>query len=163
MNRRTFIGTGAVAGVGIATMGLKCGGPSVNGTVTIIMGAISELRVLFPTVPALDKVISLAKSFNEAWVAGKFDDARSFFENLDTTVGQVIADLGINASTRIKLLLASVGIAVRTIAALIKEQGDANLAVAGAVRQSAPRTVSRIEKLADAAAADQLLKAVMVP
>ena len=105
----------------------------------------------------LDKIAKLAHDFNDAWVAGKFDSARKFFENLDETVSLVINDLGINAGARVKLLLASLGIAVRTIAALIQEQGQANSVAA---RAADPATVNRIKQLADPAVADRLLKSV---
>lgn len=159
MNRRTFIGTSAVAGVGIAGMGLKCGGPSVSGIVTIISGAVAELRILFPAQETtLGKIVALANSFNSAWVAGKFADAKTLFLNLDTSVSQVIADLGLNASTRTKLLLASLGLAVRTIAALISEQ-----AVPEAMAAAGATTVDRVKTLADPNVADALLKAVTKP
>ena len=161
MNRRTFIGTSAVASVGIAGMGLKCGGPSVSGVVTIITGAVAELRILFPAQETtLSKIVSLANSFNAAWVAGKFADAKTFFLNLDTLVSQVIADLGLNATTRTKLLLASLGVAVRTIAALISEQAAAQPEAMRAESISSPQTTDRVKKLADPKVADDLLKAV---
>lgn len=159
MNRRTFIGTTAVAGAGLASMGLKCGGPSVRNTVTIIAGAIAELKPLFPNLDLLDKIITLANSFNNAWTAGKFNDARTFFLNLDTLVGQVIADLGVNATPRMKLILATLGIGVRTIAALIAEQANAQPAAAVAAKSRMPKAASRVEQLADPSAADALLKA----
>lgn len=154
MNRRTFISTSAVAGVALAGTGLKCGGRSISGTIQIIVGGITELKPLFPAhAAALDKIVNLATSFNEAWTAGKFEDAKTFFLNLDTLVGQVIADLGLNASTRVKLLLASIGIAVRVIAALIQE--DATPAAAAVVPKG---TVDRVRQLADDGAATTLLK-----
>jgi hypothetical protein len=65
-------------------------------------------------VAALDKIVKLAESFNADWTAGKFDSARAVFESLDSAVQQVISDLNINASPQAKLLLASVGIGVRS-------------------------------------------------
>jgi len=161
MNRRTFIGTGAVGVASIAvTSQINCGGKSVSGTVTLITGAITELKLLFPSASALDKIIKLATDFNADWVAGKFDSARTFFENLDLTVQQVMNDLGVSASPRAKLLLASVGIAVRVIASLISEQGAAEPRAARAAGAQAPATVSRVKQLSNAADADTILKAV---
>lgn len=162
MDRRNFIGntvTG-VAGFTIASQ-INCGGKSVSGTVTLITGAISELKLLFPAIPALDKIIKLATDFNADWIAGKFDSARTFFDNLDTTVQTVISDLGLNASARVKLLLASVGIGVRVIAALISEQGASQPKAMTAANATAPSTVNRVKQLANAAEAETILKAVM--
>ena len=141
-------------------MGLKCGGQSISGTVTIITGAVSELQILFPNESKLAQVIKLANDFNADWTAGKFDSAKTFFENLDVVVGQVISDLGLNASTRVKLLLATLGIAVRTVAALIQEQGNAQPSIAAKARAASPQTVDRVNELANDAVASQLLKAV---
>lgn len=161
MQRRDFIKGSAAGTASMVVVGaVGCGGKSVSGTVQLITGAIEELKILFPAVPLLDKVVALAKSFNAAWTAGKFDSARTFFENLDTTVQQVISDLGLNASTRVKLLLASVGIALRVIAAMIQEQGQANPAAVSAAQSTAPQTVNRVRQLANAGDADLILKAV---
>ncbi len=162
MNRRNFIqGTAAGAGSVLVLNAIGCGGKSVSGTVAIITGAVSELQILFPNEPLLGKVVKLASDFNSDWVAGKFDSAKTFFENLDTAVTQVINDLGINASPRGKLLLATLGIAVRTIAAIINEQGAQEPKAAAVAGASAPRTVSRIKSLANPNDADWILKAVI--
>lgn len=160
-SRRYFIKAGIAGGAGLALASqLDCGGKSVSGTVTIIAGAVEELQILFPSVPALAQALKLAKDFNADWTAGKFDSARKFFENLDTIVGQVISDLGVNASTRVKLLLATLGIAVRTIAALINEQAQTVSTLAGKARTANPRTADRVDELASAAVADRLLATV---
>lgn len=160
-SRRSFLrltGTGAAGFVVGSAIG--CGGKSVSGTVVLITGAVSELKAIYPNLPALDKIIKLAESFNADWVAGKFDSARAFFESLDSTVQQVIADLGVNASTRVKLLLASLGIAVRVIASLISEQGTANPAAEMTANAKAPATAKRVNQLANPDVAAQILKAV---
>jgi hypothetical protein len=158
MNRRNFI---QGAGIGVASVivveSVGCGGKSISGTVTLITGAISELKLLYPNLPVLDKIVKLSESFNADWVAGKFDTARTFFESLDTTVLQVMNDLGVNASPRAKLLLSTVGIAVRVIASLIAEQGQA--AGPQAIR-AAGKTADRIKQLSNAAEADWILRAV---
>ena len=100
----------------------------------------------------------VANDFNSAWVKGQFDSARQFFESLDETVTLVINDLGIGASTRVKLLLASLGIAVRTIAALISEQGQTQPKAAS---MAGAKTVNRVKQLANASDADWILKAVL--
>lgn len=161
MNRRqaiTSIGLGGGSALLFSQVG--CGGASVSGTVTILTGAVAELKILFPANALLGKIVSLATDFNKDWVAGNFDSARTLFDNLDTVVGQVISDLGVNATTRVKLLLAAVGIALRTIAAMIQEQGQNNSIAARRAGVAAPQTVSRVNQLADPAVADRLLNAV---
>lgn len=161
MNRRNFIQTSAVGIASAAVMNqMACGGTSVSGTVTILTGAVAELKILFPANALLGKIVSLATDFNKDWVAGNFDSARTLFDNLDTVVGQVISDLGVNATTRVKLLLAAVGIALRTIAALIAEQGQQQPLAAQKARTVAPRTTERIDRLADPVKAEQLLRTV---
>lgn len=161
LNRRTFLQTGAVGGGSALLLSqLDCGGKSVSGTVTLITGGITELKLIYPNLSILDKIVSLANDFNKDWVAGEFDSARTFFENLDSTVQQVITDLGINASPRAKLLLASLGIAVRVIASLISEQGQ-QAGVVAMADAAAPKTANRVKQLANPAEADWILKAVM--
>jgi len=161
MNRRNFIQTGAMGGASALLVSqIGCGGTSVSGTVTILTGAVAELKILFPANALLGKIVSLADDFNKDWVAGKFDSARTLFGNLDVVVSQVISDLGVNASTRIKLLLAALGIALRTIAALIKEQGQQTPLAARTARTIAPQTVNRVNQLADPDVADKLLRSV---
>jgi len=138
----------------------KCSSPSVKGSVTIITGAVSELQILFPNNSALGKIGSLANDFSKDWSAGNFASARTAFDNLDTLINQVITDLGLNASTRIKLILAALGIGLRVLAAIIAEQGSQNTSASRAARVSAPSTVNRINQLADPVVADRLLKSL---
>jgi hypothetical protein len=161
LNRRSFIQTSTIGLASVAVVSqIGCGGKSVSGTIALITGAISELKILYPAVPALDKIVKLAESFNADWTAGKFDSARAFFESLDSTVQQVIADLNINASPQAKLLLASVAIGVRLIASLIAAQAQNQPRAMASAQASAPKTVSRIKQLSNAAEADWILRAV---
>lgn len=162
MDRRKFIGTSVVAGAGLA-VAAKCGGKAVTAEVTIIKGAISELQLLYPTTTILGKIAKLADDFNADWTAGKFDSAKALFENLDTLIGQAINDLGVNASTRAKLLLATIGIALRAIAALISEQAQSAGVSAKAGAMAGPATVDRVRVLASDATATSLLNSVRQP
>lgn len=154
MNRRTFIGASAVASAVLVT---NCGGKSVSGTVTIITGAASELKLLFPgNADVLDKISRVAHDFNEAWVAGKFSDARQFFDQLDEFSTLIVNDLSIGATARVKLLLSVLVISVRAIATLISEQATPKAtAMAGAA------TVTRVRQLANPSDADWILRAVL--
>lgn len=158
--RRDFLRLGGL-GVGslMLTSQINCGGKSISGTIALISGAISELKLLYPNLAVLDKIVKLATDFNRDWVAGKFDSARTFFESLDTTVQQVITDLELNASARVKLLLASVAVGVRLIATLISEQATPSAMATAQV--SAPKTVNRIKQLSNPADADWILRSVL--
>lgn len=134
MNRRNFIQTTAVGAASVVTLNqIGCGGKSVSGMVAILSGGVSELKILFPSNSLLDKIVSLATDFNSDWVAESSTPREPF-----SRLGQVMNDLGVNASTRVKLLLAGLGIALRTIAALIQEQGQAQPKAAQAA-EPAPR------------------------
>jgi hypothetical protein len=164
MNRRQAITTLGLGGAGLAASQISCGGPSVSGTVRILSGAASELKILFPAQGStLDKIVTLGTDFDKFWVAGKFDSAKTVFENLDTIINQVITDLGVNANTHVKLLLATLGIALRTVAAIIAEQGQNRPLAARRAGATAPATVNRVNQLADPSVADRLLKAVKTP
>lgn len=162
MNRRNFIqGTAVGVGAVLITESIGCGGKSVAPEVAILTGAVEELEILFPAQSVtLKKIVSLAQDFNRDWTAGKFDTAKDFFLNLDILVNQVITDLGASASTRAKLLLAALGIAVRTIAALISEQGAQEPKAAKTASATAPQAVDRVKQLSNAADASWILKAV---
>jgi len=158
MNRRTFIGASAAGLAGIAITE-SCGGKSVSGAVTVILGGIAELKLIYPNLAILEKIAKLGASFNNEWVAGKFDSARTTFEALDKAVLQVISDLQINASPQAKLALASLGVGVRLIAALIFNQAQSQPGAMATAQAGAPKTVDRVKQLANAADADWILRA----
>lgn len=161
MNRSEFIKCSVIGSASlILASQLDCGGKSLSGTVQILISGAYELKVLFPSNVLLDKIIALAVDFNKDWVAGKFDSARSLFENLDSTIQQVITDLDVNATPRVKLLLASLGVALRVVAALIDEQGASQPKAAAMARATASRTVDRVKQLSNSSDADSILKAV---
>lgn len=134
-------------------------GKSAAGAIAIIIGAITDLKGVFPALDSLSKIVTLAESFNGAWVDGKFDSARTFFDNLDGLVTQVLTDLSINASTNVKLALAALKIGLRAVAALIDTQGQQTPGAMTTAQSAAPQTVNRIKQLSNAADADWILKA----
>src|SRR5215472_2448281 len=157
MHRRQFIQTTSTGAAALGVLSITgCSGKSVAATVMIITGAIQELKPLYPGAAArLDEIVKLATDFNNDWIAGNFDSAKAIFQNLDTLIGQVITDLSITASTKVKLLLATIGIALRTIAAIIAEQG----ATAGIKAGNIPGPLAnRLKVLTNAQEADQILK-----
>lgn len=155
LSKRNFLKVGGVAALGSLTLCTASCGPSMNTWVQTIIGGLEELKPLLPAQGSLlTKAISTAKSFNEAWQDGKFANAAALLENLTATIQQVIDDAGVNVSQQVKTMIAVVGVALRTIAVLMKEQmGDP--VVAAAVRDktanspSAAMQRSVIERLAD--------------
>jgi hypothetical protein len=161
MNRRTLLKTGGLAAVGTLTVGVSSCAKNLSTWVNILIGAAQELSSLLPGQSALiSKAVAIAKSFDEAYRAGKFIDAMSIFENLANVVDQVTATLGVTNPT-VKLAISMMRIALRAIATLLKAQAQ-NPAVAAALsdprlnNDTANRQKALVEKLADESAINAL-------
>lgn len=160
LSKRTFLKLGGAAAVSALALGTTACGPSMSVWVQTITGALEELKPLLPAQAALlSKAISIAKSFNQAWQDEKFSNAVTILENLTATIQQIIDAAGVNLSQQVKTMIAVVGIALRTVAVLLKEQMN-DPAVATTVNDramanpSASRQRTLIERLADPAAVD---------
>lgn len=164
LSKRNFLKVGGVAAVGTLTLSTAGCGPSMNTWVQTIIGGLQELGPLLPGQAALlTKAVGIAKSFNDAWQSGKFTNAVGILENLTGTIQQIIADAGINLSPQVKTMLAVVGVALRTVAVIMKEQLN-NPDVADAVRRQtsspgAARQRALIERMADSKTVDALFEA----
>lgn len=166
MNRRTLLKTGGMAAVGAVTLGTgPCSSKNLSVYVSTIVGALEELKPLLSNQsPLLTRAISIAKSFDEAYRAGKFDTATALFENLAGVVGQIADSVGVS-SPSVKIAIAVAGIAMRAIAVLMKQQAEDNPQVAAAVDAKAERDPtasarkSLIQQMADTKAVDALFEA----
>lgn len=141
--------------MGMLTLSTTGCGKNLSNYVSTIIGAMEELKPLLPNLSAsLSKAISIAKSFDEAYRAGKFDSATTLFENLVGVINQIIADAGINASDSVKIALSVASVGMRAIAVLLRDQAT-QPAVASAVKEKAKasaasaKRVSLIESLAN--------------
>lgn len=157
MNRRTLLKTGGLAAIGTLALNTAgCGDKEdIEFYVATVTGTLEELKPLLPAQAALlSKGISIAKSFNDAYQDGKFDNAMTIFENLVGVINEIIAAAGIGVSDSVKVALAVAGVAIRAIAVLLKRQA-AQPAVAAAVKERATtsdasaKRVSLIESLAN--------------
>lgn len=159
MDRRQFV-QGATTGAAalLITESSSCGGKSVETEAAIGQVALGALKALYPNKPIFDQASKLFADFNADWIAGKFDSARTVFDNLDTLITQIINDLEINASPRVKFILITLMGAFRAIAAIIAEQSTPT--TAAAARRSAASTVDRVKQLSNPADAAWILKAV---
>lgn len=165
LSKRTFLKLGGAAAVGTLALGTTACGPSMSVWVQTITGGLEELKPLLPAQAALlSKAISIAKSFNEAWQDEKFSNALAILENLASTIQQITEAAGVNLSQQVKTMITVVGVALRTIAVLLKAQMD-DPAVAATVNDramanpSASRQRTLIERLADPAAVDAAFEA----
>jgi len=159
MNRRKMLSTTALGmtgfAIGTAFTAPGCpGGKNLSTYVNIVTGALQELSPLLPgQTQLISKAIGIAKTFDDAYRAGKFVDAAALFENLAGVVSQIAESAGLS-SPSVKVAIAVAGIAMRAIAVLLKTQAT-DPAIAAAVSDSAQRSPSAmrqkslIEKLAD--------------
>jgi hypothetical protein len=157
MNRRNFIGTGALAGAGALVLSQVACGPNIDTEIGIVLSTIPLLKPLLPNqVVLLDKIASVTTDLRKAYKAGDFNSAKNFFGSLDTNIQTLINDVG-GASPRVQFLVALVGVAVHAIAALLNEQPAPVTATATAM---APDAVDRLKVLGSAEAAAKALASV---
>lgn len=176
MNRRQMIKTSTVAGLGAVTgfgfTAPACGQKDLSGWVTTIVAYFDEIKILLPELglsqAVIDKVSGLiskaakiAKQFDEAYKAGKFENAVTLFTNLGGLITQIAGELNVTDNRIVKLALVGIQIARITIASLLKSQGDAQPAVRmAAMSAEGPQqaALDEINRLA-AIPVDGLLKA----
>jgi len=166
MNRRDMITTSslAVAGfvVGTAASAPACPDKKeqVDFYASTVIGGLKELRPLFPNLDdKIGKAISVADTFAKAYREDRFVDAATIFENLTTTISEVITALGVMNET-VKLVVATGGIALRSIAVLLRQQASANRVVASIVAANNSSAKAMIERMADPSVIDQVVAAV---
>lgn len=162
MNRRSFIGTGAMvtggAALGMVTMAPSCNPPKVSTYVRAFTGALGEIKLILPAQGAIiDRMIKVAEDFDKANLAGKFEDAKTFLLNLVSLFDQFTADLGVNVPLPVKTALLIAGVAIRAIAVLI--DGELSRQPSMAARAEAGE-VNKLKQLADEGAINAALKAI---
>lgn len=168
MNRREMIHTTVLGvagfGVGTASTAPACpGSKNLSTYVVTVIGALEELTPLLPSQSSnITKAIKIAKDFDEAYRAGKFDSATVLFENLSSTVSQIASDAGVTNSS-VKIGIAVAGVAMRAIAVLLKNQVTEDPRVADVVKSrtgvAADRQKSLIESLANDSAVNAIFQA----
>ena len=161
MNRRTLLKTSSVGAIGFLTLGAKGCGKNLSTYVNVVIGALQELSPLLPgQAQLIAKAVSIAKTFDDAYRAGKFIDAGALFENLAGVISQIAEAAGV-ASPSVKVAIAVAGIAMRAIAVLLKNQAaDPTIAAIVNDRASSNANVARqrslIEKMANEKEIDAL-------
>lgn len=159
MNRRTLLKTGGFAAVGVMTVGVSGCGKNISFYTATVIGALKDLRPLLPNLgDRLSKAIAVAETFDAAYRDGKFADAATLFENLTTTVSEIIAAIGV-MNESVKLAVAVGGVALRAIAVLLRQQAS-QPAVAAMVAASDASAKAMIQKMADPAVIDKVVEAV---
>jgi len=148
-----------LAGVGLLTVGTAACGKNISLYTATVIGSLEELIPLLPNLSdRLKQAVMIAKTFDESYRAGKFADAATIFENLTTSVQQIISGIGV-MNEQVKLAVAVGGVALRGIAVLLRQQA-AQPAVAAMVAKSNSSAKSMIERMADPAIIDEVVAAV---
>lgn len=167
ISRRSMLGTGAlVAGsfaVGVGFTAPACNPKNLSVYVQTIVGALEEISPLLPNSAAIiAKAVKVAKDFDDAYRAGKFENALVLFENLAGFISQIANDVGVNNPT-IQIALAVAGIALKGIAVLLKSQESEPQVVAAMERANAkPGAAARrslVERLANPTAVEKAFAA----
>lgn len=122
MDRRTMLKTGSLAGIGALTLGTAaCEKKDVDFYIAVVTGSMTQLKPFLPNQTVLiDKVISIAKSVNEAYQAGKLDSALLLANNLTAAINEVITAADVNLSDTVKMILSIANVALGTVAVLIE-------------------------------------------
>ncbi len=159
MNRRKFITTSAVAGIGtLAISQIGCG-KSIANEVSVIASTVGELKPLLPNqAQLLDTIAKVAGDFNTAYSAGDFNSAASFFDSLATNVSTLANDIGVD-NPHLTFLVAIISVCVHAVAALLQSQSTTT-SVAKARSVAGPQSVSRAQQMASKASASAVLNAV---
>lgn len=157
MNRRSLLKLSATAGVGALTIPLVgCGDKKdVDFYIATVTGAFEQLIPILPAQETLlRKAISIARSVNSAYQAGKFDSALSLANNLVTTINEIIAAAGVNVSTTVKVILSIANVALSAAAVLIK-----NAMPAEVMSRAATPAMATLESMASPKRVDAVFEA----
>ena len=160
MNRRQFVKRGAIglAALTLTTSAYKCGSEQVSIYIRTITTFLNQISTLLPERAAMiTKIVKIAADFDAAYRRGDFVSADAFFNSLEQNLTTLVADIGANTSNTVKTWIAIIGATVTSIAVLLKEQVDAQPALAA--RVSGARSASAVERLASQAAVDELYQA----
>lgn len=154
--------TGSIAGFAVVPAP-ACNPKNLSTYVSMIAGGFVEVKVLLPDLGLssflvnqisgyIDKGLTIARQFDEAYKAGKFTDASTLFTNLGSLLTQVITTLGIAIDNQgVKAALAAIAIARIAIAILLQKQAQSRPEVLAAAKSKTGAeavAVSEIERLA---------------
>jgi len=165
MNRRTFAKRGAIglAALTLTTSAYKCGAEKVTIYVQTISAFLNEIAGLLPAqAQFIARIISVAGEFDSAYRRGDFTNATTFFNTLVGNISTLMAAIGINLSSQVKVALAIVSSSVRLIAVLLQQQGTAQPEVVSRARAASPAAntaISTIERLANPSAVSAAFEA----
>lgn len=156
VSRRVFFKRGAKAAAGALVLGsagvMAACGEKVSFYVSTVIGALETLSPLLPGASNLiSKAVSVAKSFDEAYKAGKFADSTALFTNLGEIALQIATVAGV-ASPPILIAIAVGRVGLNAIAQILKSQmKDPVIAgmVASRVDSEAQRQKAMINRMAD--------------
>lgn len=160
LSKRSFIKAGALASVGVLTVGAgRCGADKVSIYVRTITTFLNQISGVLPNQAAfIARIVKIAADFDAAYKRGDFASADTFFNSLEQNLTTLTNSIGVNVSNSVKTWISIIGITVTSIAVLFKEQVDAQPDLAVAVRRGA-RSAGAVERLAAQARVDALYQA----
>lgn len=163
ISRRSMLKTSTAGGLGmvgaLTLTGLACDKKNLSGWVTTIVSAFAEMKPLLGDLglsPAvinkisgwIDTAAKVAKDFDVAYVAGKFADAVTLFNNLGRLIAQIAGELGAMDNRIVKLALVSISIARIAIATLLSNQAQASPEAMNAAASAPASNTAEIKRLA---------------
>lgn len=161
MNRRTFAKRTAIGfpALVLTTTALKCPGSEQVGIyIRTVVTFLNQISTLLPDHAAsITKITKIASDFDAAYKRGDFASADTFFNSLEQNLTALTNAIGVNTSNTVKTWIAIIGATVTSIAVLLKEQVDAQPALAA--RAASARSAGAVERLASQAAVDALYQA----
>lgn len=127
MNRRQAITSIGLGGAGFAATAAfnapACSGKSVGAEVTVVETFLKVVAVEIPNQSAtITRILKVADDFNTDYQRGDFANAATIFATLEGDITQLIADLGVNVSDRVKTALVLIDAGVTAIWELLNSQ-----------------------------------------
>lgn len=161
-SKRSFL---AVAGLGATGFALgtaftapACSAKSVSAEIIVVETFLKVVAVEIPNQSAIiTKILKVADDFNADYQRGDFANAAAIFATLETDTTQLIADLGVNVSQRVKIALVLIDAAITAIGELLKSQKTAVIQGMIATPEKKAQAM-QIEKRADKI--DKLFRAI---
>lgn len=164
MNRRqaiTSIGLGSAGFAATAAFTAPaCSAKSVGAEISVVETFLKVVATELPNQSAIiTKILKIADDFNVDYQRGDFANAASIFASLETDITQLITDIGVNVSSRVKIALVLIDAAVTAIGELLKSQKTP--AMQGIIANSTPEKKAQAAQIEQRASkVDKLFKAI---
>lgn len=125
----------AIATIGLGSAGYMataaftapaCSAKSVGAEIVVVKSFLKVVSTEIPGQPAMiTKILKVADDFNADYQRGDFVSAGTIFATLEGDITQLISDLGVNVSNRVKTALVLIDAGVTAIWELLNSQKTA--------------------------------------